>query len=140
MSDFRQAFAELLEADQNKKVRRRPLDEEHQLQVACVRWFRYQFPGMAKHLFAVPNGGRRDKTTGAKLKAEGVVAGVSDLILMKRSGRYGALLIEMKTPTGKQSHEQKEWQMAMEQEGYCYVVCRSLDEFTRTIISYLGDF
>ena len=58
-------------------------DEEHRLQSACVRWFRYQFPALAHSLFAVPNGGRRDAATGARLKDEGVLAGVSDLVLLQ---------------------------------------------------------
>ena len=56
---------------------RKPKDEEHRIQCACVRWFRLQYPQLNGRLFAVPNGGRRDATTAAKLKAEGVIAGVS---------------------------------------------------------------
>lgn len=51
------------------RMRRHPHDEEHRLQVACVRWFRLQYPALSHALFAVPNGGRRDAMTGAKLKA-----------------------------------------------------------------------
>ena len=39
---------------------------------------------------------KSDTVTGGKLKAEGVTAGVSDLILLKSNRDYGALLIEMK--------------------------------------------
>lgn len=55
------------------KTRKSPSNEEHDIQVACVDWFRYEYPHLAMNLFAVPNGGRRDRVTGAKLKAEGVV-------------------------------------------------------------------
>ena len=118
--------------------RRPPHDEEHRLQCACVRWFRYQYPEFRSLLFAVPNGGRRDATTAAKLKMEGVVAGVSDLILLVRRGGYGGLLIEMKTDKGRQSPEQKAWQKAVEAEGYLYKVCRNLDEFIAIITEYLN--
>lgn len=37
---------------------------EHELQVASVRWFRLQYPEYAPLLFAVPNGGARDKREG----------------------------------------------------------------------------
>ena len=65
-------------------------DAEHRLQCACVRWFRYQYPHHASLLFAVPNGGRRDAVTGARLKAEGVVAGVADLLLFVPTKQHGA--------------------------------------------------
>lgn len=122
------------------KMRRHPHDEEHRLQVACVRWFRLQYPDFAHALFAVPNGGRRDITTGAKLKAEGALAGVSDLILLKSTTKYSALLIEMKTPKGVQSESQKEWQRKITASGeYRYVVCRSLDGFISEVRDYLGN-
>ena len=111
--------------------------EEHNIQVACVRWFAYQYPELQGLLFAVPNGGRRDRVTGAKLKAEGVVAGVSDLLLLVPSCGHGALCIEMKTSRGRQTDEQKRWQQEVEHMGYRYVVCRSLDDFMKEIKNYL---
>lgn len=92
------------------KQRKKPNDHEHRLQVACVRWFRLQYRNFAHALFAVPNGGRRDAITGAKMKAEGVLSGVSDLILLLPRGGYAALLIEMKIEKGIQSKSQKEWE------------------------------
>ena len=119
--------------------RKAPAGEEHRLQCACVQWFRMQYPELRGRLFAVPNGGRRDAVTGAKLRDEGVTAGVADLILLRRNSRYGALLIEMKTPKGKQSESQKAWQQAVcAQDEYRYVVCRSLEEFMNEVNEYLG--
>lgn len=109
-------------------------DLEHNLQVNCVRWFRYQYPLLRHCLVAVPNGGRRDAATGAKLKDEGVVAGVADLNFHYRGH---TLFIEMKTPTGRQSLSQKEWQRAMEAQGFQYVVCRSLEDFMRVVNGFI---
>ena len=121
------------------RMRKHPSDEEHRLQVACVRWFRMQYPDLAHALFAVPNGGRRDATTGAKLKAEGALAGVSDLILLKSNDRYGALLIEMKTTKGRQSDSQKEWEEKITKSGeYRYVVCRTFEDFLSEVSGYLS--
>lgn len=117
---------------------RKPKDEEHRIQCACVRWFRLQYPQLNGRLFAVPNGGRRDVTTAAKLKAEGVIAGVSDLILLKSNHDYGALLIEMKTLKGRQRDSQKQWQnLVCADEEYKYVVCHSFDDFKREVDDYL---
>ena len=122
---------------------------EHRIQCACVRWFAYQYPQYEGLLFACPNGGARDKVTGAMLKAEGVIAGVADLILLVPSnhttlddGRtwyrpIHALCIEMKTEKGRQSPEQKAWQKKIEAHGYKYAVCRSLDDFIETVNGYL---
>lgn len=113
-------------------------DAEHRLQAACIRWFTLAYPELYGRLFAVPNGGRRDMVTGAKLKAEGVLPGVADLILLVRRGGYGALLIEMKTAKGRQSDSQRWWQQAVTAGGeYKYVVCRSLDDFMREVKEYM---
>ena len=132
-------FDELMAAHKAaSKHRKRPKEEEHRIQCACVRWFNLQYPHLQDRLFAVPNGGRRDAATAAKLKAEGVVAGVADLILLKSNRDYGALLIEMKTSTGRQRDSQKKWQFTVCADGeYKYVVVRSVDEFKRVIDSYL---
>lgn len=120
---------------------------EENLQAACVKWFRLQYPQYDGLLFHVPNGGRRNLKEAARLKAEGVVAGVSDLILLvpqwfttwrgQEGCLFAGLCIEMKTAKGRQSPEQKEWQAKVEDQGYRYAVCRSLDEFMKTINNYL---
>lgn len=117
--------------------------EEHDIQCACVKWFAYAHPELRGLLFAVPNGGARSKATAGHLKAEGVVAGVADLIMMVPRIEEGcrnmwhALCIEMKKKGGYQSPEQKEWQKKVETHGYKYAVCRSLDEFIDAIENYL---
>ncbi|MBR3550463.1 MAG: VRR-NUC domain-containing protein [Bacteroidales bacterium] len=112
-------------------------DIEHQTQCACVRWFRYQYPNLAMLLYAIPNGGARDRVTGAKLKAEGVVAGVADLFLsVPRCGFHG-MYIEMKAGKNTQTESQKEFQRSVESEGYLYKVIRSFDEFMQEVEDYL---
>ena len=132
-------FDELMAAQKKAAhTRKRPTDEEHRIQCECVRWFSLQYPRLHGRLFAVPNGGRRDATTAAKLKAEGVVAGVADLILLKSNRDYGALLIEMKTLKGRQRDSQKQWENTVCADSeYKYVVCRSFDDFKREVDDYL---
>lgn len=119
--------------------RRGKSDDEHRLQCACVRWFHLAHPDMRHNLFACPNGGRRDAATAARLKDEGVLAGVADLILLKRNKTHGALLVEMKTDKGRQSQSQREWERRITADGYRYVVCRSLDGFMEEVDGYLMD-
>lgn len=126
-------------------------DSEHELQCECVKYFRAQYQMIANLLFAVPNGGFRNKATAGKMKAEGVTAGVSDLMLLVPNKIFHGLCIEMKIirefvdGNGKfqrrksyQEPEQKDWQVAVEQQGYMYVVCRTLDEFQRVVDNYLS--
>ena len=110
---------------------------EHTLQKNCVMWFRLQYPKLRSLLFAVPNGGARSVTTGAILKAEGVLAGVADLLLLVPSREYHGLCIEMKTAKGRQSPFQKQWQKDIEAQGYKYIVCRSFADFVEQINGYL---
>lgn len=120
-------------------IRKKHKGEEHKLQVSMMNWFRLQYPSMHHNLFAIPNGGRRDAITGRRLKEEGVLAGVSDLIFLKRNRHYGALLIETKTRKGTQRNSQKEWESKITEDGYKYVVVRSLDEFIKVVNDYLKD-
>lgn len=112
--------------------------KESALQKACVGWFRLQYRSRARLLFAVPNGGGRTRIEASIMNGEGVLAGVADLIYLESRGGYGSLCIEMKTRTGRQSPEQKEWQKAAEAGGNRYVVCRSFDDFKAAIEEYMA--
>lgn len=123
-----------------RKERKATRHEESHLQRQCVAWFRLQYPKLARLLFAVPNGGGRSKVEAGIMKAEGVTAGVSDLILLVPRGGHGALCIEMKTDSrgSRQSEAQKVWQKDVESQGYMYVVVRTLDEFMKVVRHYLS--
>lgn len=124
---------------------------ESKLQQACVKWFRLQYPQYAKLLFAIPNGGARNEITGSLLKAEGVVAGVPDLMLAVSNlsidldipcnyyigKHYHGLFIEMKAEGGKVTPRQAEMHELLSWAGYEVAVCRSFDEFKETIENYL---
>lgn len=109
---------------------------EDRMQISCVEWFSYAYPKLAKLLHHSPNGGKRTAFEAKIFKAMGTRAGFPDLILLFPSGKYHALLIEMKTATGRQSKSQKEYQKLVEYAGYKYVICRSFDEFRKVINDY----
>ena len=121
------------------KSRKKPTNDEHKMQCACVKWFRLEYPKLKDMLFAVPNAARRSARNGAYMKDEGMLPGVADLILLKSNRFYGALCVEMKKPDKYQRPVQKEWQKECEAAGNKYVVCRSLDEFMKVITDYLND-
>ena len=118
---------------------------EHQLQVQCVKWFRLKYPKLKMLLFSVPNGamlyGNRMQRVKQwnYLKSEGATKGVSDLVLLVSSGEFSGLCIEMKTNAkhSKQSKEQKQFEAAVINQGFAYVVPRSFDEFRTVVTGYL---
>lgn len=111
---------------------------ESKLQTSCMTWLKYQHPDIERLCFAVPNGAKRNRASGGLLKAQGMKAGVADLILLIPKGPFSSLCIEMKAgDKGKQSDLQKSWQELAEKHGNKYVVCRSFDEFRRVINDYL---
>ncbi len=114
--------------------------EEDNLQMACVRWFGLQFPGVAKLLHHSPNGGRRNAREAARFKAMGTRAGFPDLILLLPSadGLFRFLAIELKTKAGRQSEHQKDYERLITEHGGKYVVVRSVEEFIEVINEYLN--
>ncbi len=112
-----------------------PNDLEHKEQSNVIRWFRLQYPKLT--MFAIPNGGLRHIRTAARLKDEGVMAGVADLFLMKPSGLYHGLFIEMKSEKGKLTDNQTLFLRKAIFEGYEIKVCYSFIEAKESIEHYL---
>ena len=104
--------------------------EESQTQRHCVKWFRYQFKQPDYVIFAVPNGGKRGKIEAGIMKAEGVLAGASDLVVLAHER---VIFIEMKAGKGTQTDKQKEFQKLVENLGFEYYISRNFDEFQELI-------
>lgn len=114
---------------------------EGKLQADCVTYFWNHYPQYHKCYFAIPNENSRTDSsaiTGAIRKAMGVTKGVADTFMAVQRGGYGGLFIEYKTEVGKQSPEQKQWEIIIQSQGYLYRVIRSLDEFKELINWYLA--
>lgn len=113
---------------------------EHNEQVALFQWaaFMSEKAPELKWIFSIPNGGLRSKVTAARLKAEGVKAGVADIFLPSASGKWNGLFIEMKAEKGKLSEKQTEFFKAMLAADYLCVVCFGADQAITAIKSYLN--
>lgn len=110
-------------------------------QKALITWARLsvgKYPEL-RFLYAIPNGGVRTLRTAARLKAEGVLAGVSDLHLPVARGKFHGLWIEMKSESGRLSDAQKSWLNAMTTLGHAVAVCRGWDSARSMIIGYLTE-
>ena len=121
-----------------KKASTKP-QTESQIQKDFVRWFRARYENIEPLFFAVGNGGARNVWTAKIMKDEGVRAGVADLILLIPRHGYAALLIETKTPDGKQSDSQKTFEKLATQYRYKYVVVRDLTTFQQLMMWYIED-
>ena len=75
---------------------------EHQEQARLIKWAAYRSATLPelRMLVSIPNGGKRDPATGAKLKSEGLKAGFPDLALFVPRRGYNGLFIEMKRRPG----------------------------------------
>jgi len=107
---------------------------EAAIQSACVMWAWNERPETRGLLFMVHNN-PLNKIDGARRKAMGMVAGVSDLIFLRDN--LPPLCIEMKDENGRQTPAQIEWQKVAQSCGCEYVVVRSLDEFQTVLTPYL---
>ncbi len=136
MTSYAEIKAKLEE--EGKKIRKRSSYDEHNLQAAEVRYIRGVYPDLEGVFFSVPNGGKRTSRQAAWLKEEGMKAGVSDMLLLKRTSQYGFLCIENKTPKGRQEPAQRVFQFEVERHGGKYIIVRSIDEFMEAINNYLN--
>jgi len=113
---------------------------EHDAQRDFITWCGYStgaHPELA-HVFAIPNGGHRHKATAAKLKAEGVKAGVPDLFLPVARGGYHGLFMETKIKPNKPTAKQVDWLDALQQLGYAAEVCYGYEGLVECVNWYLG--
>lgn len=113
---------------------------ESEEQIALFEWTEWEsgrIPQL-RLMFHIPNGGKRNKATAARLKREGVKAGVPDVFLPVPRGRYHGLFIEMKREKGgRLSQEQKRWLEELSKMGYKAEVCRGWEEAAKTVTGYL---
>lgn len=89
-------------------------------------------------IFAIPNGGHRHPAVAAMLKAEGVKAGVPDLMLPVARKGYNGAFWELKVSPNKPTAPQLQWASKLKAEGYyCAVIFDSVEAGMFEIESYL---
>jgi len=108
---------------------------EDQLQQQIYTWYNNTFC-LKNHnprhvIFSVPNGGSRNVIEAKKMKATGLLPGVSDLIILQPNK---TLFIELKIEKGVQSEVQKEFEQRVKLLGFEYHLIRSLNEFQNILL------
>lgn len=90
-------------------------------------------------MHAIPNGGKRDRVTAAKLKGEGVKPGIPDIFLPVPRGGFHGLYIELKrTKGGRPSEAQKDMIPRLREQGYRVEICKGFNAAADVIERYLG--
>ncbi|MBF8793593.1 VRR-NUC domain-containing protein [Pseudomonas monteilii] len=123
-----------------KPARAKPVDREGQEQAALMQELQLRYPQAYKLIYHVPNGGHRVKAVAAKLKGQGVKAGVPDLVLPMARGRYFGLYIEFKAMPpfdAPVSPSQDAYLQALADQGYLAIVCRGNIDAVEAIRAYL---
>lgn len=129
-------------------------DTEAAHQTALFCWaslHRFKYPEL-EWMHHIPNGGSRGGDArsagiaGARLKAQGVKAGVADVFLPVRRGAYSGLYIEFKKPAlrpkkpgtkGGCSDEQLAFRDFVTVQGFGWVVCYTWEDAVGVIERYL---
>lgn len=132
--------------------------EESLMQMEVLRWFKLQYPHLARLLIGYPAGINLGVTARMRMKAMGLTAGVPDLQLLlpriyplkllAESGMYfinekrfcPGLFIELKTEDGKLSQIQKEYHEILRSQRYTIVTCYSFEEAVVEIKKYLDGY
>ena len=96
-----------------------------------------QYPELSL-LHAIGNGGKRNLIEAVRMKREGVLAGVSDIMLPVARGGFYGLYIELKVGKGKASENQEWWIEQTTKQGYYSTVCVGWLEAKKVIEKYLG--
>lgn len=139
------------------RKRKQNIEEQHQ--IALIKWAALERlpdlphiePGskVVDYLVAIPNGGGRSKAEAGRLKAQGVKAGVYDLIFALPMSGCPGLWVELKSPgfagndivppspRGKVSDEQRAWGKRMGLAGYAHAVCWGWEPARDVILAYL---
>lgn len=126
-------------------------ESEHNIQASFIDWALYQYRHDETFLrplfFAVPNGaylGGRSPATFAKLKREGFVNGVSDILYLQPRGGYSFMALELKTPERKRqkgrglSDDQKIFLDAVSEAGGLPSLCYGTDEAIEAFSLYMS--
>lgn len=121
------------------RVTPKRIDREGQEQAVLLLELAHRYPDVANLIYHVPNGGHRHKAVAAKLKAQGLRAGVPDLVLPMARGGYFGLYLEFKATVDPApvSASQHAYIGLLNGQGYLAIVCRGHFDAMEAIRAYL---
>jgi hypothetical protein len=119
--------------------RRARNNREHDMQCAIFDWARLyenQYPAL-HWIYAIPNAGRRSKAEGARMRREGLRAGVVDICLPVPRGGFHGLYVECKIKPNQLTADQAAFLKAMEILGHYTSVWWTFDQAIAELGAYI---
>jgi hypothetical protein len=113
--------------------------DEQKLQLECSKWLKkfLYTSGEPQLYYHVPNERKGTMAQMSRLKAQGVLSGVSDVVLPLRSGEFAGVYCELKKAGGTPSKEQKQFLNSVANEGYLAIVVNDLATFKEVFTYYI---
>jgi hypothetical protein len=108
---------------------------EAEMQADIFQQIWNNYPQTRRLIFHCPNGGSRNKIEAVRLRAQGVVKGIPDLIGLGLNGMFG---IELKIPGGIVSTDQKTVHSIWKEHGYRVYVCWSFEQTVDVLTKEFG--
>ena len=108
---------------------------EDGIQMAVVEYLKVKY---RKVKFTISPIVKLSPQMGAKMKRMGYSPGTPDIMILAPVNPYFGLFLELKTEKGHQSPAQKEWQAYLNDRGYCYALCKGVDEAINVIDKYMN--
>jgi hypothetical protein len=100
---------------------------ESMIQKAVFNWVKLQ-KDLEGLVFKIPNEGKRSLSYGRRMKDEGMLSGVFDILVTIPSHGFHGMWLELKSKQGKISLMQHKFKRRQESMGYYCVVCYGVDE------------
>ena len=107
------------------------MQTEIKLQSDCFLWHWNTYP-QERGLLCYNLNNSANKIQGNQNKSLGLIKGRSDMVYYKKSI---ADMLEFKTLDGVQSLDQKNWEKIITDEGFDYIIIRTLEQFKNYITS-----
>jgi hypothetical protein len=124
----------------NRPRRHYRTTEEDLIQIAyfdLIKAYRDKYEDL-KMVYSIPNGLRLHPLTAQKAVDSGLTKGIWDVAIDVPRGTYHGARMEIKTPKGYLTKDQKDYKIRYVNQGFLPVVCRSCDEAWKFTLDYLG--
>jgi len=103
---------------------------EIQLQAECVRYMRNELRVVYGTFFSVPNEGKRGVVNASRMIAQGLLAGIPDLVWLIDET---VVFFELKAKNGSTSAKQKLIHENLRAEGYEVHIVKTFTEFEKIV-------
>lgn len=125
---------------QRARYRKNPLtrrNPESIIQQQFFIWLELQFPAVDGVTCAIPNAGLRTPKNGARMKKEGLKAGMPDVAMFWPTQLYHGMFIEFKYGKNKPTDFQKAMIAKLKAQGYYCCICYDLESAIKEVKEYL---